>query len=215
MKDQPMAGRLVTVDGAGGVGKSTAVSSTADYLQTRGIAAYATRQPSDTALGSHVRAHADTYTGIALACLVAGDRHHQQATEIGPELEAGKVVLCDRYLPSSLVLQVLDGVPAQKVWQLNDGIRVPDVAVFLRADPDIIASRLAARGAHDRFERDPDRSTVQQVELFDQVAQALRARGWPVHVIDCTDLRPHQTASSIADLAVPLLDQRTDEGRTA
>ncbi|WP_280497203.1 dTMP kinase [Nocardia asiatica] len=215
MKEQLLAGRLVTIDGAGGVGKSTAGHATVDYLRKVGIPAYATRQPSDTVLGGYIRAHADTYSGISLACLVAGDRHHQQATEIGPALEAGKVVLCDRYLPSSLVLQVLDGVPAEKVWQLNDGVRVPDVAVFLRADPDVIASRLAARGAHDRFERDPDRSIAQQVELFNQVAYDLRARGWPVHVIDCTDLKPQQTAAFIAGLSVPLLHERTDEGTTA
>ncbi|MBF6340866.1 dTMP kinase [Nocardia abscessus] len=215
MKEQRMAGRLVTFDGAGGVGKSTTANATVDHLQSSGISVYSARQPSTTALGSYVRAHADTYTGMTLACLVAADRHHQQATEIDPQLAAGKVVVCDRHLPSSLVLQVLDGVPAEKVWQLNEGVRVPDVAVFLRADPATISSRLTARGAHDRFERDPVRSTAEQVKMFDDLARNLRARGWPVHVIDCTDLRPHQIAAIVADLVVALLDEQTNEGTTA
>jgi dTMP kinase len=121
MKEQLISGRLVTFDGAGGVGKSTTVNATVDHLQRSGIPVYSARQPSTTTLGTYVRAHADTYTGMALACLVAADRHHQQATEIDPQLAAGKVVVCDRHLPSSLVLQVLDGVPAEKVWQLNEG----------------------------------------------------------------------------------------------
>jgi dTMP kinase len=138
-----------------------------------GISVYSTRQPSTTALGSFVRAHADTYTGVVLACLVAADRQSPTGHEIDPQLAAGKVVVFDRHLPSSLVLQVLDGVPAEKVWQLNEGVRVPDVAVFLRADPATITRRLTARGAHDRFERDPGRSTAEQVKMFDDLARHL------------------------------------------
>jgi dTMP kinase len=113
------------------------------------------------------------------------------------------------------VLQVIDGVPAERIWQLNEGIRVPDVAVFLHADPKMIAGRLAARGAHNRFERDPDRSIGQELEMFDQVAEDLRGRGWPVHVIDCTDLWQYETAIVIANLVVPLLHDHANEGRTA
>lgn len=198
-----VTGRLITIDGAGGVGKSTTVASTVTYLRSTGLPAYATSQPSRTVLGDHIRGHTDTYTGIALACLVAGDRHHQQRVEIVPALDEEKLVVCDRYLPSSLVLQVLDGVPAERVWQLNAGIRVPDVAVVLRADPEAVADRLAARGAHNRFERRPDYSIGRELELFDQVAEDLRARGWPVHVIDCTEHGKNETALAIAHLIGP------------
>ncbi|PPJ02689.1 dTMP kinase [Nocardia nova] len=198
-----VTGRLITIDGAGGVGKSTTVASTVEYLRSTGLPAYATSQPSRTVLGNHIRGHADTYTGIALACLVAGDRHHQQHVEIVPALDDEKIVVCDRYLPSSLVLQVIDGVPAERVWQLNAGIRVPDVAVVLRADPQVVADRLAARGAHNRFERRPDYSIARELELFDQVAEDLRARGWPVHVIDCSEHAKNETAVAIAHLVGP------------
>ncbi|WP_036507888.1 dTMP kinase [Nocardia aobensis] len=198
-----VTGKLITIDGAGGVGKSTTVASTVKYLRSIGLPAYATSQPSRTVLGAHIRGHTDTYTGIALACLVAGDRHHQQRDEIVPALDDEKLVVCDRYLPSSLVLQVLDGVPAERVWQLNAGIRVPDVAVVLRADPKVIADRLAARGAHNRFERRPDDSVARELELFDQVAEDLRTRGWPVHGIDCTEHGKNETALAIAHLVGP------------
>jgi dTMP kinase len=208
-------GRFVTIDGAGAVGKSSTVKATVEYLHKASVPAFGTSQPSSTMVGSCIRAHADTYTGIALACLVAGDRHHQQNAEIGPELDAGKVVVCDRYLPSSLVLQVIDGVPAERIWQLNDGIRVPDLAVFLRADPTMIAARLAARGAHNRFERDPARSIARELEMFGQVAEDLRRRGWPVHVIDCTNLWQYETARIIAELIVPQSTGHSSAGGTA
>ncbi|WP_433602581.1 dTMP kinase [Nocardia sp. CA-135953] len=211
------SGLLVTVDGAGGVGKSSTVQETAAYLRKIGVSVYATRQPSDNAVGSYIRAQADSYWGMALACLVAGDRHHQQATEIIPELDAGRVVLCDRYLPSSLVLQVLDGVAPDTVWALNAGVRFPDLAVLLRAAPEIIRHRLQKRGQYSRFETDPE-SSVRELELFEAVAEDLREKGWPIHLIDCTDLRPHETARVLANLIIRRLDDdalASEEGRPA
>lgn len=118
------SGRLVTIDGAGGVGKSTTVTSMVEYLQKLGTAVRATSQPSRTPLGAHIRGHVDQYSGIALVCLVAGDRHHQQDAEIVPALDAGHVVICDRYLPSSLVLQSLfvygSGV-VNVMWTVDGG----------------------------------------------------------------------------------------------
>ncbi len=52
-----------------------------------------TTEPSRTALGEQIRAGTDTDRGMALACLVAGDRHHHLAAEILPDLRAGKVVV--------------------------------------------------------------------------------------------------------------------------
>ncbi|HKS50107.1 MAG TPA: hypothetical protein VJT49_34380 [Amycolatopsis sp.] len=68
---------------------------------------------------------------MALACLCAADRHHQFATEIVPALREGQVVVCDRYVASSLVLQGLDGLSAEVVWQLNHGVYRPDLSVIL------------------------------------------------------------------------------------
>ncbi|MFC9432463.1 dTMP kinase [Nocardia sp. NPDC057030] len=198
------SGVLVTIDGAGGTGKSSTVAETAAYLRGIGVAVHSTRQPSPSELGSHIRSATDTDRGMALACLVAGDRHHQQAAEIEPELVAGRVVLCDRYLPSSLTLQVLDGVPSATVWALNAGVRVPEIAVVLRADPPVITERVCVRGAHNRFEQAGD-FAARELELFDCVAEDLRMRGWPVHVIDCTRLSPHETAVAVAELILPLL----------
>jgi dTMP kinase len=188
---------LITIDGPGGVGKSTVAQLVVTALDDRAIPVHATVEPTRTPLGEHIRAGTETYRGMALACLVAGDRHHHLATEILPALHAGKVVICDRYLPSSLVLQCLDGVDPAVVWQLHAGAYVPDVAVVLNAEHSVIAERLHARGAHSRFERLPGSSRAES-EFYQQAAADLRIAEWPVVALDCTTRRPETIALTIA-----------------
>jgi len=196
-----LPGILITIDGPGGVGKSTTAALVAKALEDRAIPVHPTVEPTRTPLGEHIRASTDTYRGMALACLVAGDRHHHLAAEIIPALRAGKVVVCDRYLPSSLVLQRLDGIDPEMIWRLNAGAYVPDVAVLLHADFPVIADRLRARGAHSRFERQPGGSRAES-DLYHRTAAGLRAASWPVMALDCTIRRPETIAMSIA---IPVL----------
>jgi Thymidylate kinase/Radical SAM superfamily len=90
-------GTLLSIDGPGGSGKSTVAAIAAEMLTGHGLAVHETTEPSRTPLGKLIRAGTDEYTGMALACLVAGDRHHHLAAEIRPALAAGQVVICDRY----------------------------------------------------------------------------------------------------------------------
>ncbi len=75
--------------------------------------------------------------GYALACLVAVGRYHHLDSEIRPERAAGHIVICDRYLTSTLVLQARDGVPLTCLLAVNDRIDLPDLAVTLSAAPDV------------------------------------------------------------------------------
>jgi dTMP kinase len=190
-------GLFVTVDGPGGVGKTTVVALLDDILKTQTVPVHVTTQPSRTELGNHIRHGTHTYRGMALACLVAGDRHHQLVTEIAPALQAGKVVLCDRYLPSSLVLQRLDGLSARTVWQLNAGVLIPDTAVLLSCEPEIVERRLHARGTNSRFEQQPGASQA-EVTLYHQAAAELADAGWPLLTLDATSDPPETIASTIA-----------------
>src|SRR5690606_30541650 len=92
-------GLFVSVDGPGGVGKSTLVAEIATALDRAGVPMRVTVEPTRTPLGDLLRHGTDTYQGMALACLVAGDRHHHIDSEIMPALAAGRVVVSDRYLP--------------------------------------------------------------------------------------------------------------------
>jgi len=202
------AGVFVTLDGPGGVGKSTTLRLVMQAIEATTVPVHGTTQPSRTPLGELIRRGTDTYRGISLGCLVAGDRHHQLATEIEPALRAGQVVLCDRYVPSSLVLQRMDGLSTQTVWQLNAGAYVPDLAVILNADPNVIAARLQGRGDHSRFERTPDSSVVES-SLYYAAAIELTQRGWPVLTLDCTHAAPGRIAAAVIAAIRDLHAQRS------
>lgn len=190
-------GRLISLDGPGGVGKSTTLTTLADLLRQRGNLVHTTTEPSNSALGRFTRAHADQIHGHALACLVAADRYEHIRTEIRPHIDRGETVLCDRYLASTLVVQRLDGVPEGFLLDLNAEILLPDLSVILTATPQTIRHRLTARGAHHRFERDPEAPT-REVELYGRAVQTLRGMGVPVLVVNTSDITPLDAATGIA-----------------
>lgn len=207
--DEPgrLAGTLITLDGPGGVGKSTAARQVVDALAAAGLPVYATTQPSRSPLGELARYGTDTYRGMALACLCAADRHHQLATEILPALREGNVVVCDRYVASSLVLQGLDGLSAEVVWQLNCGVYRPDLSIILTGDPQVIDARLRARGGHSRFERAEDNSD-RETGLYVHAVADLHAKGWPVATLDATIDPPDAIASAIVSLIQNVLTDK-------
>jgi dTMP kinase len=187
------SGLFVAIDGPGGSGKSTVAALITQELTGRGVPVHPTAEPSPTPLGALIRAGTDEYTPMALACLVAGDRHHHLAAEIRPSLAAGQTVICDRYLPSSLVLQRIDGIGWDDILLLNQGTDRPGLAVILNASPPVIAARLAARGPHSRFERKSGSSQIES-DLYHDTAARLAGAGWPVCCIDVTTRSAREAA---------------------
>jgi len=207
MSQPAMRGLLVSIDGPGGVGKSTLTSELANQLTHCGVPAHATCEPSRSELGDFARHAPDRYHGLVLACLVAADRYWHLEAEIRPHLAAGEVVVTDRYVPTSLVLQRIDGVEMDFIWQLNRHAPPADLAVLLHADPAVIAARLAARGAHTRFERVPGASQVES-RLYQQAAEQLQAANWSVLVVDTTEATPPQLAATILARILDLREAR-------
>jgi dTMP kinase len=201
------SGLLVSIDGPGGVGKSTLTGQLAAQLARRGIPTHATTEPSPSPLGDFARHAPDRFHGLVLACLVAADRYHHLDTEIQPHLAAGQVVITDRYVPTSLVLQRVDGVDLDFIWQLNRHAPRPDLAVILRADPAVLTARLAARGAHTRFERTPGASEVES-HLYQEAADQLQAAGWPLLLVDTTQTPPPELATTVATHVLTLQEGR-------
>ncbi|USX55620.1 dTMP kinase [Lentzea sp. HUAS12] len=206
--DEPrrLPGTLITLDGPGGVGKSTAAKLVAGLLIEAGIPVHVTAQPSRAPLGELARHGTDTYRGMALACLCAADRHHQLDAEIKPALREGHVVVCDRYVASSLVLQGLDGLSAETVWQLNHGVYRPDLSIILNGDLAVIDHRLRTRGGHSRFERAEDNSDMES-GLYVHAVVDLQSKGWLVETLDCTT----DDATTIAARIVSLIHRVIEE----
>ncbi|WFE96563.1 dTMP kinase [Micromonospora sp. WMMD987] len=192
-----MSGRFIVVDGPSGVGKTTTVALLANLVTADGWEVHRTKEPSHTTLGETARHGTDEYRGLTLACLVAADRYHHLETEIRPALAAGKVVICDRYLATSLVLQRLDGVDGAFIWALNQHIDRPHLTVILSGDPVRSRARAAARGIHSRFHRGGPEAGRQERERYEQVAGELAGAGFPVHRHEIGEQTPGEVAAAL------------------
>ena len=155
-------GRLISLEGIEGVGKSTHLPALADLLRGRGAECVATREPGGTPFGGRVRElllsgeAAPASAEAELLLLFAARAEHLQAV-IRPALARGAWVLTDRFLDASFVYQGLGReLGAERVQALVDwlmpGLR-PDLVLVLDADVDEALARVRRRGRPDRFER--------------------------------------------------------------
>lgn len=154
MLDNNSNGFFVAVDGPNGAGKSTLIRAVKDRIELLGYTVYITREPTGTKLGEFIREFAKSHSGISLACLVASDRYEHITNEIVPELEKGCLVITDRYVLSSLILQGMDGVSNGFVLNLNSEIVKPDLQLAVYADEEVLQKRLVERSELTRFEKD-------------------------------------------------------------
>ncbi|MEV0196348.1 dTMP kinase [Nonomuraea sp. NPDC050691] len=140
-----MNGLFLAVEGPNGVGKTTTVARLAELARQRGHAVHVTTEPSDTPLGRLIRSSETALTGRAMALAVAADRYAHIDTEISPALADGKIVISDRYVQSSLVLQRLDGLPLKEIWQYNAHVPPASLSFYLRHSAHVIQQRLDQR----------------------------------------------------------------------
>jgi dTMP kinase len=194
---------FLAVEGPNGVGKSTVVASLVTVLGTAlgaETAVVATREPSDSPLGRAARAMESELSGVALAMACAADRLHHVQTEIAPALARGAWVVTDRYVPSSLVLQRLDGMDTASIWALNETALRPDLTVYLLDAPETIAARLATRTRHPRLETTA--TPELELELYADAQQFLAGHGWNQLAIHANGRSPQDIAAEIAAAAL-------------
>ncbi|WP_158088872.1 dTMP kinase [Thermoactinospora rubra] len=190
-------GVFIAVEGPNGVGKTTAAAALTIHLKAMGVAVLPTTEPSGTPLGRLIREGEAELSGRTLALAIAADRAAHLARDIEPALAAGRHVVSDRYLPSSLVLQRLDGLSTAEIWRYNSWAAPPDVTFYLEHDPAAIRCRLNERRHHSRLERlgSPERELALYAEAYD----FLTGYGWRQIRVDCRGLTP-------ADVAAVMLD---------
>jgi dTMP kinase len=167
-------GLFLCLDGLDGTGKSTQCRLLADWLRARGHAVRQCADPGGTAVGDVVRAllleHRGEMTPTCEAFLFMASRAQLTAEVIRPALEAGQVVLSDRYLLANVVYQGhAGGLDPEKLWEigrLSSGGVEPDLTLVLDLPPEEAARR---RG------RPADRMESRDAEYQRRVREGFRA----------------------------------------
>lgn len=163
-----MSGYFITFEGGEGSGKSTQIARLVEWAEaSRGAAPLATREPGGTKEADAIReliltGVADRWAPAAEALLMCASRHQHVEKVIRPALEAGRMVVCDRFFDSTRIYQgAVGGVPADQIEALErvscGGIE-PDLTFLLDVEAERGLDRANARGgAENRFEsKGPD-----------------------------------------------------------
>lgn len=162
MTDSAAPGLFLVLEGGDGAGKSTQMGMIADWLERRDLDVVRTHEPGGSPIGADVRrillspeGHPPSPRTEAL--LYAAERAEHVASVVRPALRRGAVVVCDRYIDSSVAYQgVGRGLGAQTIEQISlwatDGL-VPHLTVLLDVDPQTALSR--SDDPADRLESEP------------------------------------------------------------
>jgi dTMP kinase len=152
-------GRFITLEGGEGAGKSTQARILAERLAARGLPVLLTREPGGAPGAEAVRAvllGAGPWDGVAECMLHFAARREHVARSVGPALDAGAWVVCDRFADSTLAYQCFgQGVP-RAVWEALAAVALgelrPDLTVVLDLPPETGLARAASRGEVNRYE---------------------------------------------------------------
>ncbi|HEX3690627.1 MAG TPA: dTMP kinase [Solirubrobacteraceae bacterium] len=200
-------GRLITIEGIDGAGKSTLAAGLVDALAQRGVQATLLREPGGVRTAERIRelVHdpAATIGARAEALLYAAARAQLVEEALEPLLAAGQLVLLDRFVDSSLAYQGagrdlgIDAVRAINAF--GTGGLVPDRTLLLRIDPAAGRTRSAERGAPpDRLEQQPDAFFERIAAAYDALAAS---DGDRMRVIDADQPPSAVLAEALAAIA--------------
>jgi dTMP kinase len=190
---------FVTFEGLDGSGKTTQVELLRNHLERKGREVVTTREPGGTEVGEHIRnvvLHLDhPVVPWTEAALFAAARAQLVDEVIAPALARGAVVLCDRFIDSSLAYQgIARGLGVERVLDLNlqatRGL-LPDRTFLLLVDPG--ESRRRGGDTRDRIEREDDEFVQKVDRAYRELAEHFPRR---ILAVDGS-LEPEQLAETI------------------
>ncbi|KAB0539006.1 dTMP kinase [Pseudochrobactrum saccharolyticum] len=208
-----MSGLLITFEGGEGAGKSTQILALADHLRAQGFEVVVTREPGGSAGAEAVRhvilsGAAETYGPAMEALLFAAARSDHIDQKIRPAIEAGQIVLCDRFIDSSRVYQGISGNLDPQFMRSVERIAIdgtmPDLTFILDIPADKGLARAGLRRGNevaDRFEKETIATHEARRQAFLAIAAEEPQR---CKVIDA-DRSVHEISAEIAALTDAVL----------
>lgn len=169
-------GTLIAFEGIDGCGKSTQLARLAETLRAQGHDVLETREPTDGPWGRKLRAMLQSGDPVApeeeLRWFLE-DRAEHVEHEIQPALEAGRVVLTDRFTLSTVAYQGARGFEWQELLtQAEERFPIPDLVVLVELSPRDALARVRARGG-------PLEAEFEEEQLLERVAAVFAALPCP------------------------------------
>lgn len=162
---------FVTFEGGEGSGKSTVLKQVNEILLSEGHSTLLTREPGGTPISEQIRNVILDKANTSMdprteALLYAASRRQHLVEKIWPALKEGKIVLCDRFLDSSLAYQGgARGLGIDEILEVNryatEG-QFPDITLFFDLDPSIGLQRIAANAGREVNRLDLERMTFHE-----------------------------------------------------
>lgn len=146
MGKQKGRGIFICIEGLDGSGKTTQAKRLVRNLRRRGFDAVYTTEPSSGKVGKLIRSFVldrKTRVPIALeALLFAADRVDHVEAEVNPLLKQGKIVVCDRYVYSTIAYQGAAGLDLEWIESINRFALKPNLALLIDVPTDVVVKRL-------------------------------------------------------------------------
>jgi len=196
-----MAGYLIVFEGPDGSGTTLHTALLAEHLQAEGLDVLTTCEPTDGPIGQQIRdtLHSgEELSPASLQELFVQDRAWHLEHVIQPALDAGKTVITDRYLHSTLAYGQALGLPLKWLKDLNKDFIQPDVLFLLLPPYEICVERMGRREKHDSLEEESIQHKV--YGAYRSLAEADPS----IHVID-TSGEKQEVAEEIFNVVSALL----------
>lgn len=155
-----MRGLFITLEGGDGAGKSTQIKNIKSFFEKKGLVVVHTREPGGTPISEKLRdilldSNNREMEAVTEMLIYAAARAQHVRELVMPQLEKGSIVICDRFLDSSIAYQTYGRKLGDMVEIVNgyatDGL-TPDLTFWMDIDPDAGKERVSKMGDFDRLE---------------------------------------------------------------
>lgn len=153
-------GLFITLEGGDGAGKSTQIDNITRFFEEKGLVVVHTREPGGTQIGEKLRdilldKNNSEMSPVTEMMIYASSRAQHVREKIVPALERGEIVICDRFVDSSIAYQAYGRGLGDMVAEVNNhatGGLSPDITFWMDIDPAAGRARASRAGDLDRLE---------------------------------------------------------------
>ena len=198
-------GIFITIEGPEGAGKTTIIEMLLEKLESEGYPIMKTREPGGIEIAEQIRSvilnkNNTAMDGRTEALLYAAARRQHLVEKVLPAIEQGFIVLCDRFIDSSLAYQgFARGIGMDEVYSINTFAienRMPDATLYFDIDPEIGMKRI-----NEHKGREVNRLDLENLEFHRKVREGyqLLSRKYSNRIIEIDASQPLQKVYEIAE----------------